>query len=104
MVVFMTQFQNDKNNVLIYGAWVLFAPKHKLDPKIHIRWTDSIHLTESFRYLHGPFNVDSRLDVIIAKIFIALRHWEYTLTICDTFSIVPPILSTLTAVKASVKR
>ena len=37
--------------------------------------------------------------MITAKHHIALTHWEYILTICHSFSIVPPILSTLAAVK-----
>ena len=40
-----------------------------------ILWIDSIHLTDSSYYIHGPFNFDSRSDIIKAKQYIALSHW-----------------------------
>ena len=67
-------------------------------------WTDSVHLTESSYYLHGFFSFDSRSDIIIAKKFIVLAHWEYLLRFYNTLSIVPLILFTLTDVKVLTKK
>ena len=83
---------------------MLFGPKCKPDLRKYILWTDSVHLTDSSCYLHGPFNFDSHSDVITAKHHIALTHWEFLLTICHSFSIVPLILSTLIAIKGSTKK
>ena len=88
----------------LYGARILCGSKRKPDPSKYILWTNSIHLTDSSCYLHGPFNFDAHSNVIIAKQYIALTHWEYILTDCHTFSIVLPILSTLTIVKCSNKK
>ena len=82
---------------------MLFSPQRKPYPSKCILWTDSVHLTDSSCYLHSPFNFYSHSDVIIAKQHIALKYWEYILTVCHIFSIVPPILSTLTDVKGSNK-
>ena len=60
---------------------MLFGPKRKSDPSKFILWTDFVHLTDSFCYLHDPFNFDSNSDVIIAKQHIAQTHWEYLLTV-----------------------
>ena len=85
----------DKINVPVYGARILFGPTRKLDLKKYILWTDSIHLTDPSCFLHGPFNFDTRSDVIKPKQYIALTHWEFLLTRCSVLSIVPPTLSTL---------
>ena len=53
------EYKNDVNNVPLYGARMLFGPKRKLDLSKYILWTDSVHLTDSSCYLHGPFNFDS---------------------------------------------
>ena len=83
---------------------MLFGPKRKTDSKKYILWTDSVHLTDPSCFLHGPFNFDSHSDVITPNQQVALTHWEYLFTFCNTLGIVSPILSTLTAVKASAKR
>ena len=83
---------------------MLFGPKRKPDSSKYILWSDSVHLTDFSCYLHGSFNFDSYSDVIIAKQHIALTHWKYCLTFFHTFSIVPPILSILTAIKGSTKK
>ena len=83
---------------------MLFGPKRKPDLSKYILWTDSVHLTDSSCYLHGPFKFDSYSDVITATQNIALTHWEFLRTICHSSSIVPPILSTLTTVKGSTKK
>ena len=62
----------DKINVPVYGARILFGPTRKLDLKKYILWTDSIHLTDPSCFLHGPFNFDTRSDVIKPKQYIAL--------------------------------
>ena len=83
---------------------MLFGPKRKPDSKKYILWTDSVHLTDPSCFLHGPFNFDSHSDVITPNQHVALTHWEYLFTLCNTLGIVSPILSTLTAVKPSAKR
>ena len=85
------KYKNDKNDVHIYFARMFFGPKRKPDSNKYIHWTDSVHLTDPSCYLHGPFNFDSHSDVITAKQHVALTHWEYLLTICNTFGIVSPI-------------
>ena len=59
------EYKNDTNNVPMYGTQMLFGPKRKSDPSKYILLTDSIHLTDSSCYLHGPFNFDSHSDFII---------------------------------------
>ena len=58
-------------------------------------WSDSVHLTDSSCFIHGPFNFESRSDLISVKQFVALCHWEYPLTCCITLSIVPPLVPLL---------
>ena len=62
-------------------------------------WSDSVNLTDSSCFIHEPFNFDSHSDVISAKQFVALCHWEYLLTYFITLGIVPPTISTLTSTK-----
>ena len=83
---------------------MLFGPKRKPDSKKYILWIDSVHLTDLSCFLHGPINFDSHSDVIIPDQHVALTHWEYLFTLCNTLGIVSPILSTLTHVKALAKR
>ena len=77
---------------------MLFGPKRKPDLSKYILWIDSVLLIDSSCYLYGPFNFDSHSDVITAKQHVALTYWGFLLTICHSFSIIPPILSTLTAI------
>ena len=98
------EYKNDRNNFPIYGDRLLFDPKRKPDPNKYILRTDSVHLTDISCYLHGPFNFDSHSDIITAKQHVASTHWEYHLTICNTFGIVSPILSTITNIKVSTKK
>ena len=98
------EYKNNEHNISLYGARMLFGPKGKPDLRKYFFWTDSVQLTDSSCYLHGPFNFDSHSDVITAKQHIALPHWDFLLTIFRSFSIVPPILSTLTTVKGSTKK
>ena len=97
------EYKNDKNNVPIYGTRMLFDPKRKPDPNKYILWIDSVHLTDTSCYLHGPFKFDSHSDVITTKQHVVLTHWDYLVTVYNTLGIVYPILSTLTDVKASTK-
>ena len=83
---------------------MLFGPKRKPDFTKYILWIDFVHLTDPSCYLLGPFNFDSQSDVITTNQHVALTHWEYLFTDCNTLGIVSPILSTLTDVKASAKR
>ena len=98
------EYKKDEDNVPLYGARMLFGPKRKQDINKYILWTDSIHLTDSSCYLHSTFNFDSHSDVITAEQHISLTHWEFLLTICHSFSIVPLILSTLTTGKGPTKK
>lgn len=92
------EYKKNVNNVPLYGARMLFGPKRKQDLRKYILWTDSSC------YLHGSFNFDSHSDVITGKQHIVLTNWRFLLTICHSFSIVPPILSILTAIKGSTKK
>ena len=59
-------------------------------------WSDSIHLANTKYFIHDPFNYDAQYDIIQPKHHVALTHWEFLLSFCDQFSIVPSTLSTLT--------
>ena len=98
------KYKNYKNDVPIYGDRMLFGPKRKPDSNKYTLWTDSVPLTDPLCYLLGPFNFDSPFDVIKTNQHIALTHWEYLFTVCNTLDIVSPILSTLTDVKSSSKK
>ena len=39
-------------------------------------WSDSVTLTDSNYFIHGPFNYDAHTDVIQTEQHIALTHWE----------------------------
>ena len=92
------------DNVPVYGARILLGPKRKPDPDKYILWTNSIHLTNTSCYLHGPFNFEPHSDIISAKQHVALTYWEYLLSICNKLSVVSPILSTFTKVKVARKK
>ena len=82
----------------------ILKPKRKPDLANYMLWTDSVHLTDSSCFLHGPFNFDSRSDVISANQFVALHHWEYLLTSCITLGILPLTLSSLIVTKLKKRR
>ena len=92
------------DNIPVYGSRMLFKPNRKPNLAKYMLWTDSIHLSDSSCFIHGPFNFDSRSDVISAKQFVALRHWEFLLTSCIALCIVPPTISTLTATTPRKRR
>ena len=48
------EYQNNKNNVPVYSARILFDPKRKLDPYKYILLPNSFHLTDSF-IISQPF-------------------------------------------------
>ena len=98
------EYTNNLDNVPIHRARILFRQKRIPDPNKYILWTDSIHLTDTSCYLHGPFNFEPYSDNIPAKKHVALTHWEYLLTICNKLSVVSPILSTLTQAKVARKK
>ena len=83
---------------------MFFGPKRNTYLRKYILCTDSTPLTDPSCYLHGIFNFDSHSDIIIVKEYIALIHWEYPLTVCNTFSIIPPILNTFTNLIVSTKK
>ena len=89
----------DDENIPVYVSRILFKPSSKPDLAKYMVWIDSVHLTDSSCFIHGAFNFDSHSDVISAKQFIDLHHWEYLLTSCITLGIVPPALSSLIATK-----
>ena len=98
------EYKNDKNDVPIYGARMLFGPKRKLDSTKYNLWTDSVLLTEPSCYLLGPFNFGSYSDVVTTNQHVVLTYCEYLINVCNTLGIVSPILSTLTDVKSSSKK
>ena len=97
-------WQTKNTTIQLIDARMMLGPKRKPNTSKYIIWTGSVRLTDSSSYLHGPFNFGSTSNVITAKQNVVLTHWEYCLTACHTFSIVPSILSTLTAVKRSTKK
>ena len=90
-------------NIPVYGARILFGPTRKPNDKTYILWIDSIHLTDSSCYIHGPFNFDSHSDIIKPKQYIALSHWEFLLATCSTLGIVL-LLSLLLQITNPLKR
>ena len=98
------EYSMNDENIPVYGSRMLFKPNRKPDLKKYMLWSDSVHLNDSSCFIHGPFNFDSRSDVVSAKQFVALCHWEYLLTSCITLGIVPPTISTLTATKPRKRR
>ena len=98
------EYKLDSNNIPVYGARVLFSPKRKPNLKKYMLWSDSVTLTDSNYFIHGPFNYDAHTDVIQSKQHVALTHWEFLLSFCCQFSIVPPTLSTLTVCKSSTAK
>ena len=94
---------NDEN-IPVYGSRMLLNRIENHDLKKYMLWSDSVHLTDLSCFIHGPFNFDSRSDVISAKQFVALCHWEYLITSCIILGIVPNTLSTLTATKPRKRR
>ena len=83
---------------------MLLKPNRKPNLSKFMLLTDSIHLSDSSCYIHGPFNFDSISDVISAKQFVPLRHWEFLLTSSIALGFVPPTISTLTQVKPRKRR
>ena len=73
------EYSLDDENIPVYGSRMLFKPNHKPSLTKYMLWTESVHLTDSSYLIHDPFNFDSRSDVISAKKFVALRHWEFLL-------------------------
>ena len=74
----------------MYGARILFSPKRKPNQTEYMLWTDLVHVTDSSCFLHGPFSFDSHTDIVSAKQFIALQHWDFLLTSFIEFGIIPP--------------
>ena len=88
------------DNIPVYDSCMLFKQNRKPNLTKYMLWTDSVHLTDSSYCIHGLFNFDSRSDVISAKQFVPLRHWEFLLTSCIALGIAPPPpISTFTATK-----
>ena len=58
------EYKLDDNNVPAYGARMLFSPKRKSNLKKYILWFDSVHLTDTKYFTHGPFNYDAHDNII----------------------------------------
>ena len=98
------EYKLDSHNVPVYGSRMLLSPKRKPTPKIYMLWSDSVHLTDSKYFIHGPFNYDAHTDIIQSKQHVTLIHWEFLLSFCSQFSIIPPALSTLICCKLSTEK
>ena len=61
------EYKLNDDNIPAYGSCMLFKPNRKPNLSNFMLLTDSIHLSDSSCYIHGPFNFDSRSDVISAK-------------------------------------
>ena len=81
------EYKNDKNVVPIYGACTLLGPNRIPDSNKYILWTDSVHSTYPSCYLQCLFNFDSHPDIITTNQHVALTHWEYLFTTCNTLGI-----------------
>ena len=57
-----------------------------------------------YYFIHDPFNYDTHNDIVQPKEHVALTHWKCLLSFCNQFSIVLPTLSTLKAIKSSLKK
>ena len=42
-------------------------------------WFDSVHLTNTKYFIHGPFHFDAHDDIIQPNQYVALTHWEFLL-------------------------
>ena len=80
---------------------MLFSPKFKPNLKKFMLWSNSVHLTDTKYFIHGPFNFDAHDNIIQPDQHVALTHWEFLFSFCTQFSIVPSILSTLIVGKYS---
>ena len=92
------------NSVPVYGARLLFSPKRKLNQKKYMSWFDLVHLTDRKYFIHYPFSYDTHDDIIQPKQHVPLTRWKFLISFCNQFSIVPPILSTFTIKKSSLKK
>ena len=86
----------DTNNIPVYGARILLGPNRKPNINFFILWTYFVHFFYPSCYIHGPFDFDSRSNIIKINQYITFPNWELLLTSCSTLSIVSPILSNLT--------
>ena len=71
------EYQLDDNNVPVYGAHVLFLPKHKPNLKQFMLWSDSVYLSNPKYLIYDPFNFDAHDDIIQPKQNVALIYWEF---------------------------
>ena len=71
------KYQLDDNNVPVYGTRMLFSPKHKLDLKKFMLWSDFVHLTDPKYFIRDPINFDAHADSIQPNQNVALTHWEF---------------------------
>ena len=69
--------QLDDNNVLVYGARILFSPKRKPNLMKFMLLSDSVHLTDPKYFSHVHFNFDTHDDIIQPNQNVALTRWEF---------------------------
>ena len=65
------EYQLDDNNVPVYGARMLISSKRKPNLKTFMLWSDSVHLTDTKYFIHGPFNFDAHDDIIQPNQYVA---------------------------------
>ena len=66
--------------------------------------SDSVHLTDTKYFIHGPLNCDVHDDIIQSNPRVALTHCNFFLYFCTQFSIIPSTLSTLPVSISSLKK
>ena len=98
------EYKLDDNNIPVYGARMLFSPKRKPSLKTYMLWSDSVNLTNTKYFIHGPFNYDAHYNTIQLNQHVAIIHWEFLLSFCNQFSIVPTTIFTLMFSKYSLKK
>ena len=83
---------------------MLFSPKCKPNLKKFMLWSNSVHLTDTKYFIHGPFNFEAHDDIMQPNQHVALTHWKLLFSFCTQFSIVPSILSILIVGKYSLRK
>ena len=82
----------------------VISSKRKPNLKTFMLWSDSVHLTDTKYFIHGPFNFDAHDDIIQPNQHVVLTHWEILFYFYNQFRLFPRTLSTLTVNKYSLKK
>ena len=81
------------DNIPDFGQRVLFHPLRKPNLSKFRLWTDTVPLSDPNCYLQGPFDFESRNDVLNPCNYVARDQWLLLASSCSVSGIVPPLLS-----------